>query len=31
MTQTTQLFLKLPKKLLFSNELTAEECVLKTH
>lgn len=28
MTQTTQLFLKVPKKLLFSNELTAEECVL---
>ena len=28
MTQTTQLFLKVPKKLLFSNELTAEECIL---
>ncbi len=28
MTQTTQLFLKIPKKLLFSNELTAEECIL---
>lgn len=28
MTQTTQLFLKIPKKLLYSNELTMEECVL---